>query len=564
MGNATTLPNRRWVIAERTEPDIVEQLLANRGIMDRERFFHPDFARDSHDPFLLPGMEQAVARIAQAIKAGETVGVFADYDADGINAGALLVKVFRSIGLTVVPYVPDREREGYGLNEIGLRSLKKQDVSLVVTVDLGITARSEVALAQSLGIDVIVTDHHHIDHDRIPTEAVALVHPGLPGSSYPFQGLAGGGVAWKLVQALQQNLNQPELAQLKWWFELPAISTVCDIVPLTGENRMIVHYGLKVLMQTRNLGLRALYRAAGITPDTITEWTIGFQIGPRINAPGRIDHASAALELLVTEDEATATTLAAKLEQQNQERQAQLEVLVLDAVTTVRQQKLHGQPAIVVAGDGWPAGLVGLVASRLVERFHRPTIVLGIEGDRAKGSGRSIDGFNLLAAIDAQAALLLGYGGHEKAAGLHLQTQHIEAFRQRFVAGAAKVLTPELLEPVFRADLQISPGQITETLVTDLLRFAPHGMGNPTIKFVVSPLTIAAVKSVGAEGKHLKLRCAEGPEGGLDAIGFGLGKLASTLTVGERIEALGSLEFNSYNGIERIQLKLNDLRTMIG
>lgn len=554
---------KRWLVANREHIDLMDQLLANRGIADKEQFFHPDYERDSNDPFLMPNMQRAVDRILEAITAKEQIVVYADYDADGIPGGAVLIKMLRALGATVLPYVPDREKEGYGLNETALEQLAGLGAKLLITVDLGITNDTQVAVAKSLGLDVIVTDHHHVDGSRIPTDAYAIVHPALPDSNYPFKHLTGGGVAWKVVQALQRATGKPDEAQLKWWFELPAISTVCDIVPLTGENRMIVHYGLKVLMQTRNAGLRAMYRVGGITPDSLNEWTIGFQIGPRLNAPGRIDHASAALELLLTEDEARASTLAAQIEQQNQERQAALERIVSEAVSRVEGERLAADPAIVLMGDGWPPGLIGLAAARIMERYHRPVILLGTDGQGlAKGSGRSIDGFSLLEGIDAQKALLVSYGGHDKAAGLAMEESSFAAFRAAFVEFARKRLNQEQLIPSSRADAVLQPGMITDELVTDVLRFAPFGQGNPRPKFVVAPLTVVEARTVGVTGKHLKLRFAEGPGHGLDAIGFGLGDRIEDCPVGAQLAVLGTLEFNEWNGAQRIQIKVDDLKLL--
>ncbi|MGI6103284.1 MAG: single-stranded-DNA-specific exonuclease RecJ [Patescibacteria group bacterium] len=547
----------RWTVTRRVERELVDQLLRNRGIVDRERFFAPDYLRDSHDPFLLPNMSTAVDRILAAIAAKELLAVYTDYDADGVPGGALLMKMLTALGAPIVPYVPDREREGYGLHVPAINALKAKGVSLIITVDLGVTNDEQVAHAHSLGIDVIVTDHHHVDPTRIPTAAIAVVHPALPESAYPFAGLAGGGVAWKLVQALQARTGTPSEAQLKWWLELPAISTVCDIVPLVDENRMIVHYGLKVLMQTRNVGLRALYRTAGIDVDVLNEGTIGFQIGPRINAPGRMEHATGALKLLLSDQADEAAALAAQIEEQNRDRQTALEQIVAEVVARVEEDGLADAPAIVLLGDDWPVGLIGLAASRVVERFYRPTILLGRSGDEAKGSGRSIDGFDLLAGIDAQKALLTGYGGHTKAAGLHLPVANVEAFAAGFRAFAVERLSADQLVRTLRADAIISPAEVTDELVTTVLRFAPFGQANPRPKFIIQPLTVAAIKTVGTGGRHLKVRFVEGD---LDAIGFGIGSLATHIRVGDAVAAFASLEFNSWNGVVRTQLKLEDLR----
>jgi single-stranded-DNA-specific exonuclease len=559
MGNTEQIAQQwHWQLKPRTQSDIIDQLLKNRGIVDREQFFAPDYERHSHDPLLLPGMTEALDRIERAIKNRELICVFGDYDADGIPATAVLIKTLRANDAIVKSYIPDREREGYGLNEVAIKSLKGQGVDLIITVDLGITGRAEVALAKELGIDVIVTDHHHVDEERVPVDAIAVVHPALPGSKYPFAGLAGGGVAWKLCQALSVRTGKPNQAELKWLLELPAISTVCDMVPLVDENRMLVHYGLKVLMQTRNIGLQALYRVGGIPIEALTERTIGYQIGPRINAPGRIDQASLALELLLTDDLAVAQELAAKTEGQNRERQEQLDGLVKAVIEVVEREKLHEAPAIVLAGEGWPTGVIGLAASRLTERYHRPSIVLGIQNGVAKGSGRSISGFNLLAGIADCHDLLTTYGGHDKAVGLQMDIKNFPAFKERFLNYASTNITPELLVPAKKADLELDPMAITEEFVQTLTQFAPFGIGNSKPKFVVSPLEVIEVRPVGAAKQHLKLRF----KGGLEAIGFSCAQHTDRCKVGNQVAALGSLEFNSWNGRQTIQLLIDDIKSI--
>lgn len=558
MGNTEQVTQWRWQLKPRTQPDIVGQLLENRGITDRDQFFAPDYERHSHDPLLMPGMAESLDRIERAIKDQELICVFGDYDADGIPATAVLIKTLRANEARVQSYIPDREREGYGLNESAIRLLKGQDVGLIITVDLGITGKAEVMLAKELGIDIIITDHHHIDEERVPTDAVAIIHPALSGSKYPFAGLAGGGVAWKLCQALSVRTGKPNQAELKWLLELPAISTVCDMVPLVDENRMIVHYGLKVLMQTRNIGLQALYKVGGIPIEVLTERIVGYQIGPRINAPGRIDQASLALELLLTDDSILAQELAAKTEGQNRERQEQLNSLVEAVIEVVEKEKLYEAPAIVLAGEGWPTGVIGLAASRLTERYHRPAIVLGIQNDIAKGSGRSISGFNLLAGITDCHDLLLTYGGHDKAAGLQMDVGQFSAFKERFLAYAGKNISPESLVPTKKADLVLQPEVITEEFVQTLTQFAPFGIGNPKPKFVVAPLEVIEVRPVGAAKQHLKLRF----KGGLEAIGFSCAQHTDRCQVGNRVAALGSLEFNSWNGQQTVQLLIDDIKSI--
>lgn len=468
-----------WQVTPRTEADLIDQLLKNRGITDRDCFFNPNYERDSHDPFLLPGMTEVVRRIEKAIKEEEKIVIYGDYDADGIPGTALLVRVLRANKANVEAYIPDREKEGYGLNNYALDKFKKSGVSLVITVDLGITNKDQAKYAKDLGLDLIITDHHHVDQERLPEDALAIIHPNLTGSNYPFKFLAGGGVAWKLAQAVSQTTNRPAPDQLKWLLELPAISTVCDIVPLNGENRMMVHFGLKVLAQTRNPGLQSIYKTAGLTPDIISERTLGFQIGPRVNAPGRVDNANLALNLLTTDDLKAAQRMAAKVELFNQQRQDQLKQVVEEAMVQVKADNLFEAPAIVLKGYGWPGGLIGLAAARVTEKFHRPTILLGEESGLLKGSGRSIDGFNLLEGITSLKDLLVSYGGHEKAAGLSLKTDDFESFQQGFIDFAAKSLTAEQLIPKVRIDAEVSSTEISAELVKSLEEMAPLAAAIP-------------------------------------------------------------------------------------
>ena len=552
-----TSSNHHWKIPERTEASLVDQLLKNRGITDRERFLAPDFERDSHDPWRLPTMERAVARIIQAIERKEIIAVYADYDADGIPGGAILTKLLRANGATVVPYVPDREKEGYGLNRQAIEYLKKQRVSLIITVDLGITNSAAVAEAVAVGIDVIVTDHHSIDPDRIPTDAVATVHPGLPGSIYPFAGLAGGGVAWKLAQAVAERTGRPTSNELKWWLELAAISTVCDMVPLQDESRLIVQFGLKVLRKTRSIGLRALYEQASIDPSVVDERTIGFQIGPRINAPGRMDHAAPAFELLLTDDPTRAEALASQIELLNHDRQALVGRVVDEAINKLSTFGKELPTVIILDDPSWPIGVLGLAASRLVERYHRPVILLNQTADgRAKGSARSISGFNVLEAIRASRDLLTSFGGHTGAAGLSLDHAALADFSAALEEFAAARLSLDALQPTHRADAAISAAELTESLMNELDQFAPFGMANPAPTFVVQPLIVRSVRRLGADGQHLKLTFANAPFAGL---AWRFSERGMSLpSVGQSIAILGRPEWNTWNGQRSLQLIVND------
>ena len=549
---------KHWIVNDRTENSLVDQLLKNRKIIDKERFLYPDYERDSHDPFLLPGMKVAIERIEKALKAQEHIVVFADYDADGIPGGALLVKLLSANGAVVSAYIPDREKEGYGLNNQAIDKLKKRGAGLIITVDLGITNRDQVNYARSIGIDTIVTDHHHIDDDRIPIDAVAVVHPALAGSKYPFAGLAGGGVAWKLSQALAATTGKPNLTQLKWWLELATISTVCDIVPLVDENRMIVHFGLKVLSKTKNPGLIALYQAGGIKPELISEYTVGFQIGPRINAPGRVDSATLAFDLLTETDSKLIEGLAQKIELQNVERRSSLERINLESVAQVDALGEHLPAAIVLVGKNWPPGLIGLAASRLIEKVHRPVILLGDDGSGTyKGSGRSIESFNLLEAITAQKELLGSYGGHEKAAGLQIKSENFPEFQRRFNEYAEQQLSAEDLAPTIHADAIISPDELTPDFVDELNRFAPFGNANPRPSFIVEPLVIADIRTLGANKDHLKLKF-KGTQ--VTAIGFRFVDHVQRWKVGDTVSIFCQPGWNEWQGQRTIELSMKDIR----
>ncbi len=551
---------KRWLIPDRTESTIVAQLLKNRGIVDRERFLSPQYDRDSHDPGLLLGMGAAVDRIVRAIDRRESICVYADYDADGIPGGALLMKTLRANGVTVSGYIPDRDREGYGLNDPAIDQLQHQDVSLVITVDLGVTNDQAVSHAAARGIDVIVTDHHTIDPARIPSAAVAVIHPGLPGSTYPFAGLAGGGVAWKLAQAISQRTGRPTLQELKWWIELPAISTVCDLVPLQDESRLIVYYGLQVLRKSRSIGLRALMRVSGTEPASLTERTIGFQLGPRLNAPGRIDHASPALELLLTDDAARANKLAGQLELQNRERQQLVERVIAEALNKISTFGKELPTVIILSDPDWPIGVLGLAASRLVERYHRPVILLNQTADgRAKGSARSIPGFNVIEALTAQRDLLQSFGGHTGAAGLTLDHAALADFSAALGEFAAARLTPELLQRTLRADAEIAPSELTDSLLQSLDAFAPFGVANPAPRFSVGPLSVRAVRRLGTDGQHLKVTFANRP---WPALAWRASERSLVEPkVGETLRILGRPEWNHWNGSRSIQLIVDDWRT---
>ena len=551
--------NKNWIIYPKKSDDIIAQLLINRGIKDKEQFFNPSFDKDLNDPFLFSGMDKAVKRIQKAIKNKEKVGIFADYDADGIPGAALLWKVFKILNLKTSVYIPTRD-EGYGLNESGVRDLSKGGCKLLITVDLGVINKKEVEIAKKMGMDVIVTDHHEFTKEKIANNAFTVLHPKL-SPKYPNKNLAGGGVAFKFAQALSQKISKPGKNELKWLLELPAISTVCDCVEILGENRTIVKYGLMVLRKSRNIGLQALYREAGIDPEKIDTYNIGFQIGPRINAPGRMDHAAAAFYLLTTEDKKEAQKVAKKLNKINYDRQQELDRVLREAEAKIQTRKLHKNKIILVSGKDWPMGIIGLVAGRLMNKYSRPVIVFKREGNLSKGSARSIDSFHILEALEKSKKYLLSHGGHAQAAGVSLENQHLATLYDELLEIAEAKIKLSDLTPKISVDAEIKPKDINFKLLESLKKFEPHGIGNPRPIFLVKNMIIKSKKMVGKDQNHVKLKISdENCLQEFDAIGFNFSDIAKTLSPGSKIDAVFTLEENIFNGKRTAQLKLLDCR----
>lgn len=547
---------KRWIICPKKSSDIIEQLLINRNIpeTDWESFLNPNYDRDLHDPSKFRDMKKAVKRIITAIKNKEKIGIFADYDADGIPGAAILYKIFTLLNASTEVYIPTRE-EGYGLNESGINELNAKGCKIIITVDLGIVNKKEVEFAQKLKMDVIVTDHHEIQPAKLPGNAYAIIHPRLNKQKYPFGQLAGGAVAWKLGYALLATYEVRLVAQMKWLLDLAAISTICDIVPLIGENRVLVKYGLIVLQKTKNLGLKKLYDVASIKPEIISTYNVGFQIGPRINAPGRMDNASASFYLLTSVDNEEALKIARNLNQINLDRQAELDRVLKEAEEKITKRGLHKKKIILVEGKNWPEGIVGLVAGRLMEKFARPTIVLGEHKDGYKGSARSIDEFHLLESLEASKEYLSKFGGHARAAGLSLEREHLSNLYDRLLELAEAKLEHKNLVPKISIDAEIKLEDINQKLYDKLKKFEPFGMTNPRPVFLLKELIISSLRTVGADGKHLKLKLQA-----MDAIGFDLGYLAEELTEGEKIDIVFTIDINEWNNQKKLQLKIIDLR----
>jgi single-stranded-DNA-specific exonuclease len=543
---------------------LAARVLAARGHLDpgaAARFLDAPLA-DLPDPFTMKGMDRAVDRLARALDAGEKIACYGDYDVDGVTSTALLTGFLRAAGGDVVPYVPHRLVEGYGLNADAVARLAAQGVKLLVTLDCGITSVEEVRAASAAGVETVVVDHH-----TVPVElpaAVAILNPHQPGCTYPTQDLAAVGVTFALCMALRRRLRElgrfgerrPE-PNLKDALDLVALGTVADVVPLTGANRTLVRAGLEVLARSRRPGVRALKRVAGIADgQPVTAGQVGFRLGPRINAAGRLDDAGRGVRLLLATEEDAARALAEELDRENQSRQEIERHILAEAIQDAEARVAAGARGLVLARDGWHAGVVGIVASRIVERFHRPAVLVALEDGAGKGSGRSIEGFHLYDALAACAQHLSRFGGHRHAAGLTVTRAALEPFRAAFEAHAAARLSDEDLQARCRIDGWVDDGDLTDRAASDLEKLAPYGAGHPEPVFALRRTAVRG-RTVGAAGAHLKLTLGAR---GLDAIGFGMGDRAPLCAAGP-VDAAFCLGFDEWDGTRRLQLKLKDLRS---
>ena len=509
-----------------------------------------------HDPFLLQDMEKAVERISRAIREQETLAVYGDYDVDGITATCLLTQVLRTLGGQVVSYIPDRTEEGYGLNNHAIDALARQGVTLIVTVDCGITAAQEVEYARALGVDVVITDHHQCK--EVLPQAVAVVDPRRPDCSYPFPDLAGVGVALKLALALTAPAQRPQV--LLDYGELAAIGTVADVMLLQGENRALVHLGLKRLADCSRPGLQALLREAGCPRGQVpTTVTIGYGLAPRINAAGRMEQAGTALELLLTQDPQRGQELAQELCQLNRLRQA----IELEIFQHCDQLLTHtpalSAPVIVLAGEGWHQGVIGIVASRLAEKYACPAFMISLDGAKGKGSCRSFGGFNLFGALERCAPLLDSYGGHELAAGFSIRRDNIPAFRAALCQLVEEFAGHQPMESSLDVDCEIPHCSLLSTQdVESLSLLEPFGSGNPKPVFLLRSVCVLSHTDVGG-GRHLKLKLRRDGVA-MDAIFFSANTAACGIENGQRLDIAFTLQINQFRGNRTVQLQLCDLR----
>ncbi len=536
------------------------RILAGRKLdtVEAARRFLAPSAADLHDPFLLTGMDRAIDRIERAIGSGERIMIAGDYDVDGVTATALYLELFSWLGVQVIYRIPHRLTEGYGLTEAGVHAARDQGVSLLITADCGTTAHAPIELANRLGIDVIVTDHHE-PQDHIPP-AYAMLNPHIPGSSYPEKVLCAAGIAFKVAQALLgRRRSLPDIdTRLASVLDLVALGTIADVAQLRGENRYLVVEGLRALSAGRRVGVAALKEICGIGRRPVDAGTVGFQLGPRINAAGRLATAHPGVILLTTRDADTAMKAARELDAANQERRRIEEAMLDGAVAKVeREISLDGARSLVIADQAWHPGVIGIIASRMVDRWHRPTIVIAIGPDgRAKGSGRSIPGFHLTQALEECRSLFEGFGGHAAAAGLTIRAERIPEFQKRFEAVVAANLAPDAAQPILALDDEIGLAEVTFPLLGELATLAPFGMGNPEPLLTTSGCSPRGARIVG--NNHLKLLVSHATPVAFDAIGFGLGHLLPADP--SPIDLAYSARVDSWQGQDRIQLRLKDLR----
>lgn len=543
---------------------LAARVLAARGLAepaDAERFLATKLA-DLPDPFTMKGMDAAVARLVRALEKGERIACYGDYDVDGVTSTVLLTGFLRAAGADVVTYTPHRLVEGYGLNTGAVGKLGERGVRLLVTLDCGITSVEEVRAAADLGLDTVVVDHHTVPIE-LPA-ASAILNPHQPGCPYPSKDLAAVGVTFALVMALRKRLREagwfrldarrPE-PNLKEALDLVALGTVADVVPLVGANRILVHWGLEQLAHTKRPGLRALKRVAGVAEGVaVSAGQVGFRLAPRINAAGRLDDAGRGVRLLLSDDPAAAQALAEELDRENASRQ-EIERRILDeALTDAAARVATGARGLVLARDGWHPGVVGIVASRVVERFHRPAVLVGIAEDGVgKGSGRSIEGFHLYDALAACAGHLSRFGGHKHAAGITIDRAAVDGFRAAFERHASERISDDDLVPRCRIDGWVAPDEVSERAAEALQHLGPFGAGHPEPVFALRG-GAAKARTVGAGGQHLKLALGRG----LDAIGFGMGDQLADC--GGPVEAAFTVGFDEWDGTRRLQLRLRDLR----
>ena len=532
---------------------LLATILANRGIVEEkqiEKFLHPKRS-DFYNPYEMPDMEIAVNRIAKAIENKEKTIIYGDYDVDGITSVTVLKSFLEERGLKVDEYIPNRLNEGYGLNNKAVETIASQGYTLMITVDCGISAVEEVKYANELGIETIITDHHEPGNE-LP-DALAVVDAKRKDNKYPFRNLAGVGVVFKLSQAIGMRLGLEEKEYLKY-LDIVCIGTISDIVPLVDENRVIVKLGLKLVEQTKNLGLRSILKSAGYSK--IDSTTISFGVAPRINASGRMGHQEDALKLFLSKEINEVNELTQKLNDYNRIRQETEKNIYAEAIKQIEKDNLAEKNTIVVMGKNWHHGVIGIVSSKITEMYFKPSILLCEEDDYGKGSGRSIPGFDLYEALTECKEFIDRFGGHSMAIGINIKKEKFENFKDKLEEIATQKHIEDIV-PILKIDAQVSLDEISKDMVDSLKELEPFGEENKTPLFVFKNLKIDSIRAL-SEGKHLKLTLKDS-KNIVNAIGFNLGELTNEYKIDDRVDVVGNLEINSFNGMENIQINIKDI-----
>lgn len=553
-----SIENIEHIISEFQISEIIARALINRGINTVPKvgaFLSTDL--DSlHDPYLMKGMDQAVERILEAVKCKDKICVYGDYDVDGITSTFLMIRTLKELGSDAVYYIPNRIEEGYGLSISSMDKIKELGVNLIVTVDCGIRSNEVVDYAQSLGMEVIVTDHHECEGE-LP-KALSIVNPHQPECSYPHKDLAGVGVAYKLVSALLSRAGNNTFA--KEMLDIVSIGTIADVVPLLDENRIIVKNGLDRIKNTNNEGIKALLEVCGLSGKELNAYNVAFMLAPRINAAGRIADASECVELLLTNSAGRAMEIAKKLDSDNKERQAiENEILNNAAAIIEKTADVDKDRVLVLGNENWHIGVVGIVASRLVDKFYLPTFIMSIDGEFSKGSARSIPGFNLFEAMSKHSDIFEKYGGHEMAAGFTIKTERMDELRNSMNYEAECAMGKEKLLPEVLVDYKLVPGDINLNTVRQLKVLEPFGIGNPSPLFVYRGLKVLSSRAVGNESKHLSLMVYDGVNE-IKCIAYNFGNMQKVLSIGKKIDIICSVENNIWNNIESVQLNIKDIK----
>jgi len=537
-------------------PSVCAKVLASRGFenIEEAKAFLQVTENQLHNPFLLPGMEELVARVHQSVETEKRIMVYGDYDADGITSTTLMVKTLESLGADVIYKIPNRFIDGYGPSERLFQEAFDEGVKLIITVDNGISGIKPIAFAKGLGMDVIVTDHH--EPGEILPIADIIIHPGLTNTTYPFPHLAGVGVAFKVAHALLGEIP-------KDLYYLVAIGTIADLVSLTGENRYLVQQGLKQMQHTDSVAIEALANVSGVELRSIDEETVGFMFGPRINAVGRLGEAAPGVDMFLTENPNHALAMANMLNEKNKERQAIVKRITDEAMEQLEQfPPQDGASVIVVGKIGWNPGVLGIVASKLVEKYYRPAIVLGFDEEKniAKGSARSIEGFHMYKELAKNQDIVPHFGGHPMAAGMTLPLENVEEFRIRLNDQAKVSLSEEQLIPTISIDVPLVMDEISTESIESLKKLAPFGMGFAKPIYCIENVEVSTVRKIGSAQNHLKMELKQGAVL-LDAIGFGKGQLADEIAPTTKLSFIGDLQINEWNGRKKAQLMIQDIKT---